>query len=182
MQTAAHTVCNTQTTDVQRVETITKTKLEYAYRIVPPPHEKQHTHRWIFLVVVILSGKYTRRRGISITPRGLLRLTSLPLHCHSVIRRDVVVPHDDDDDDDEALAVVTSRLEVCRMFVPVHQTSRCRRPVSCTASDTITNCFHGSCIVTGAGVGGIAGGLICLLNEGSEENCDKSQSAEIRVA
>jgi hypothetical protein len=32
---------------------------------------------------------------------------------------------DDDDDDDDALAVVTSRREVSRMFVPVHQTTRC---------------------------------------------------------
>lgn len=58
----------------------------------------------------------------------------------------------------------------CLYCPPDYTVSRCRRPVACTASDPITNCFHGLCSVVGAGVGGIVSGLICLLTEGTEEN------------
>ena len=64
--------------------------------------------------------------------------------------------------------------------------SRCRRRVACTASDELLSRFvqRRTAQAIGAGVGGIAIGLICLLTpdmpEGNKENYDKSQSTEIR--
>lgn len=59
--------------------------------------------------------------------------------------------HDDDDFDDEALAVVTSPRAVSRMFVTVHQTTRCHgaddpSPVpQVTQLRTFTVCAASNC-------------------------------------
>jgi len=95
------------------------------------------------------------------------------------------------DDDDEYLAVVTSRREVGRMFVPVRQTTRCNdaddpSPVCKWHNYELLSRFvrRPTAQAIGVGVGGIAIGLICLLTpnmpEGNEENYDKSQLTEIQ--
>jgi hypothetical protein len=68
--------------------------------------------------------------------------------------------------DDEDLAVVTSRRAVSRMFVPVHQTTRCHGAEDPSPVPQVKNyelprfLQRRTAQAIGAGVGGIAIGLI----------------------